>query len=91
MSIAAVFVSAFATITLLIGSFGGLNVHLTFAGFLTIILCTIMTPTEPLGSYPDFDCYPTQPPFRNYVLVFGLASLGFVALILRFYLSASGF
>lgn len=62
MFTAAVFVSAFATITLLIGSFGGLNVHLTFSvGFLTIILCTIMTPTELPGSYLDFDYYPTQP------------------------------
>ena len=43
------------------------------------------TTTELSGPYPNFDNYhPTPPPFRDYVLVFGLAGLVLVALFSRF-------
>ena len=92
MSTAVAFIPAFATITLLIGGFNDLSVQLTLVGILAIILHTAITPTELSGPYPNFDNYhPTQPPFRDYVLVFGLASLGLVALFSRFYPLVSGF
>lgn len=93
MSTAPTFIPAFAAITLLIGSFNGFSVQLMLVGVLVIILHTAMTPTERLsGPYPNFDNYhPTQPPFRDCVLVFGLASLGLVALFSRVYPLVSGF
>jgi len=94
MSTAATFIPAFAAITLLIGGFNELSMQLTLVGILAIILHTAITSTEERLScpYPSFDNYHlTQPPFRDYVLVFGLASLGLVALFSRFYPLVSGF
>ena len=91
MSTATTFIPAFATITLLMGGFNELSIQLTLVGILAIILHTAITPTDLPGPYPNFDNYhPTQPPFRDYVLAFGLASLGFVALFSRIYSSVSG-
>lgn len=74
----------FAAITLLLGGLNELSVQLTLVGILAIILHTAITPADPFGMYPDFDSYsPTQPPLRDYVLVFGLASLVLVSLLSR--------
>lgn len=83
MSPAVALIPTFAAITLLLGSFNELSVRLALIGILGIILHTATTPTDPSGPYPNFDNYPTQPPFRDYVLVFGLASLALVALFFR--------
>jgi len=92
MSKTAMFISAFATTTLLIGNLSGLSVQLTFVGILVIMLCAAVTPTGLPGSYVEFDgYYPTQAPFRDYVLAFGLASLGLVALFPKFCSSVSDF
>jgi hypothetical protein len=92
MSTAVKFIPTFATITLLIGGFNKLGVQLTLVGILAIILHTVMTPTELPGPYPNFDNYhPSQPPLRDYVLVFGLTSLGLIALFSKFYTLVSGF
>ena len=83
MSSATAFIPTFATITLLLGGFNDLSVQLTLVGILGIILHTAITPTDLSGPYPNFDNYPTQPPPRDYVLVFGLASLALGALFSR--------
>lgn len=92
MSTTATIIPVFGAITLLISGFNKLGAQLTFVGILAIILHAAITPTELSGPYPDFDNYhPTQPPFRDYVLVFGLAGLVLVALFSRFCPSVSGF
>ena len=86
MSRAATIIPTFAAITLLLGGLNELNVQLTLVGVLAIVLHAAITPTDPYSMYPDFDnCNPTQPPLRDYVLVFGLASLVLVSLLLRIY------
>ena len=84
------FIPTFAAVTLLLGGFNELGVQLTLIGIFAIILHEAMTPIDPFGSYPNFDNYhPIQPPLRDYVLVFGLASIVLVALYLRIHPLAS--
>lgn len=92
MSTAATLIPAYAAITLLMGGFNGLSIQLTLVGILAIIIHAAITPTDLSGPYPNFDNYhPTQPPFRDYVLVFGLASLALAALFSRIYPFVSSF
>jgi len=83
MSSAAAFIPTFTAITLLLGGLNGLSIQLTLVGILAITLHTAATPTD-FNPYPNFDDYhPTQPPLRDYVLVFGLVSLMLIALFSR--------
>ena len=91
MSTTATLIPTFAAIILLMGGFTELSVHLTLTGILAILLHAAITPSDIYGLYPNFDDpYPTHPPFRDYVLVFGLASLVLLALFSRIYPLVSG-
>ena len=91
MSTAITFIPAFAATTLLLGGLNELSIQLVLVGILGIILHTAITPIDLTSPYPNFDNYhPTQPPFRDYVLVFGLASLALVALFPRIHPLVSG-
>jgi hypothetical protein len=86
MPTAASFIPTFVAITLLLGGANELNIQLMLAGILGIVLHTALSPADLSGPYPNFDNYhPEQPPFRDHVLVFGLAGLMLVALFLRIY------
>lgn len=83
MPTAATFIPTFTAITLLLGGFNELSVRLTLVGIFAITLHTAVTPID-LNLYPNFDDYhPSQSPFRDYVLVFGLVSLMLIALFSR--------
>ena len=91
MSTTATLIPTFATITLIAGGFTELSVQLTLAGIFAIFLHAAITPSDLHGLYPNLDNpYPTYPPFRDYVLVFGLASLVLLALFSRIYPLVSG-
>ena len=84
MSTETTVILTFAAITLLLGGLNELSVQLTLVGILAIILHAAITPTDLSDMYPNFDNHnPTQPPLRDYVLVFGLASLVLVSLLSR--------
>ncbi|KAF9649983.1 hypothetical protein BDM02DRAFT_1685664 [Thelephora ganbajun] len=84
MSTATTFIPTFAAITLILGGANELSVQLILIGVLAIILHTTLTPADFSNPYPNFDNYhPTDPPLRDYVLVFGLVTLMLIALISR--------
>ena len=86
MSTAATIIPTFAAVTLLLGGFNEISAKLTLVGILGIIVHAAITPADLLGPYPNFDNYhPTQPPLRDYALVFGLASIVLVILFSRIY------
>lgn len=90
MSTAATFIPTFVAAILVLGGANEFSIQLMLVGVLSIITHTALSPVDPSGLYPNFDNYhPVQPPFRDYVLVFGLASLMFVALFSRIYPLAS--
>ena len=80
-------IPTFAITTLLLGGFNDLSVQLALVGVLSITVHALITPADGVpGPYPNFDNYtPTQPPLRDHVLVFGLASLLLVSLVSRIY------
>ncbi|KAF9789341.1 hypothetical protein BJ322DRAFT_1018021 [Thelephora terrestris] len=74
----------FAAVTLLFGGANQLSAQLIIAGVLAITAHAAFSPANLSSPYPNFEIYhPEQPPFRDYVLVFGLASLLLVTLISR--------
>lgn len=90
MSTTAAVIPIFTALTLLLGGFGELNLRLTLIGVFGITMHAAITPNPPCF-YTNFDTYnPTQPPLRDYVLVFGLASVVLVSLFLRIYPLVSG-
>lgn len=92
MSTAATLIPTFAAITIFTGGLTELSVQLTFIGILAILLHAAITPSDLYGLYPNFDDpHPIQPPFRDYVLVFGLAGLALLALFSRICPLVGGF
>lgn len=86
MSTATTLIPTFAAITLIAGGHTEISVQLTLTGILVILLHAAITPSDLYGLYPNFDDpHPIHPPFRDYVLVFGLAGLVFLALFSRIY------
>ena len=84
MPTAVSFIPVFAVITLLLGGTNELSNWLILVGILSINIHATLPPADPSSPFPNFDNYhPQQPPFRDYILVFGLASLMLVALISR--------
>ncbi|KAF9789294.1 hypothetical protein BJ322DRAFT_1105154 [Thelephora terrestris] len=74
----------FAAVTLLFGGANQLSAQLIIAGVLAITTHAAFSPANLSSPYPNFEIYhPKQPPLRDYVLVFGLASLLLVTLISR--------
>lgn len=91
MSTAATFIPAFAAITLVLGGANEFSIQSMLVGILAIFIHTALSPVDLSNPYPNFDNYrPVQPPFRDYVLVFGLVSLWLVVLFSRIYPLVSG-
>ena len=85
-------IPAFAAITLLFGGVNEVSLRLTLVGVLATILHAALSPENLSVPYPDFDNYhPRQPPLRDYMLVFGLASLMLAALLSRIHPMVSCF
>jgi hypothetical protein len=85
-------IPAFAAITLLFGGVNEVSLRLTLVGVLATILHAALSPESLSGPHPNFDNYhPQQPPLRDYVLVFGLASLVLAALLWRIHPTVSCF
>ena len=92
MPTATTFIPTFCAIILALGGTNGFSIQLMLIGTLATIIHAAWSPPDLTTPYPNFDDYhPTQPPFRDYVLVFGLAGLILVALFSRIRPSVSDF
>jgi hypothetical protein len=86
------FIPAFAAMVSPLGRVNELSIQLILIGIFTIIIHAALPPTNVSSPYLNFGNYhPEQPPLRDHVLVFGIASLALVVLITRICRSVSVF
>ncbi|KAF9785416.1 hypothetical protein BJ322DRAFT_828980 [Thelephora terrestris] len=78
------FIPAFAAMVSPLGRVNELSIQLILIGIFTISIYAALPPTNLSSSYPNSGNYHLeQPPLRDHVLVFGIASLTLVVLISR--------